>query len=84
MCLDGNVDMMIEGIVFGIGKVFDTKELFCLLNTMTGKNGGSRLLVNNVILVLGVKILLCVHLFNNVFCKGTDECISSVIELGGF
>ena len=83
VCLDGNVNVVIDASIFGIGEVCNAEELLGLLNTVLGKNCGTSLLVNDEVLLVYVKILLGVHLLDYVAGHCSDKFVCHLVKVGG-
>ena len=85
MGLDGLVDVVEQGVVFHIRKIFDIKVSFGLFNALGGEGGGFCLLVDNVVaVVFFVDVLFGVDFFYLGHFKGAGKFVGLFVKVGGF
>ena len=82
VCLDGYDDVVVQSAVFSVGEVLYAEECLRLLDTVLGEYRSTRLLVYDVVLLVGVKVLLGIHFLDYELGEARYELVRSVIEIG--
>ena len=83
--LDGLVDVVSDGAVFGVGQVLQVEELLGLGNAPGRQGGGAGLFVHNVVRVQALVLCgLVIGLRHHIFFQPAGECLRHVVQLGGF
>ena len=86
MRTDSLIDMVLNGNILCVHKIFKIEEAFCLFNTALCKSCALCLFVNNIVAVcigkLFLGVHLCIKLFNCNLAKCFNKIIGNFIKVG--